>query len=440
MPYPTAEAEVVQLCQELMCIDTTNYGDDSGPGERLAAEYVAERLSEVGIEPQLIEHSPRRTSVVAHWGGDIGAPVLLHGHLDVVPAEAADWQYPPFAAEIVDGTIWGRGAVDMKNFDAMLLAIIRQRQREQRTPQRPYVIAFTADEEAGGAHGAGVLVEHHRELFEGCVAAIGEVGGFSVTARDQRFYLIQAAEKGMAWMRLRAAGAAGHGSLQHPNNAVTRLAAAVARIGQHEWPVQLTAPMEVLLGAIGELVGTAPTPENADELLAEFGPAARMLGATIRHTTNPTILRAGYKTNVVPQQATAEIDGRFLPGFETQFWRELHSLVGPDIEVEPIVHMEPVASEFTGKIPAAINQALLAEDPGAKVVPYLMTGGTDGKYWSRLGMQCFGFVPLQLPPELDFTALFHGVDERLPIDALQFGVRTFDRFLDQLEPAAGEHS
>jgi acetylornithine deacetylase/succinyl-diaminopimelate desuccinylase-like protein len=425
-------AEVAGICSDLIAIDTSNYGDEPGPGERKAAEHVAQLLDEVGIACEVIESEPGRTSLVARWGGDTGEPVLLHGHLDVVPAAAEDWTVPPFAGEVRDGLVWGRGAVDMKDFDAMLLSSVRARARAGAVPARPLVLCFTADEEAGGAKGAGHLARHHRDLIDDCTVAIGEVGGFSTTVRDRRVYLVEAAEKGMAWVRLTARGNAGHGSMRHPDNAVTTLASAVARIGQHEWPVRLTPTMEVLLAAVADLAGTEATPANAETLVEEFGSAARMIAAVIRNSTNPTMLRAGYKTNVVPGTATAWVDGRFLPGYEDEFWATLATLVGPEVEMEREVHLAGIETTYDGPVAAAMTAAILAEDPDAIVAPYLMSGGTDAKYWHDLGMRCFGFTPLRLPADLDFTSLFHGVDERVPVDSLEFGARVFDRFLDLL--------
>jgi acetylornithine deacetylase/succinyl-diaminopimelate desuccinylase-like protein len=425
-------AEVVEICRDLLRIDTTNFGDSSGPGERKAAEHVAGLLDEVGITSELVESEPGRTSLVARWGGTTGEPVLMHGHLDVVPAHAPDWQVDPFSGEIRDGYLWGRGAVDMKDFDAMLLSLVRARARAGAVPSRPLVLCFTADEEAGGAKGAGFLTREHPDLLADCTYAIGEVGGFSATVRGRRVYLIEAAEKGMAWLRLTARGNAGHGSMRHPDNAVTRLAAAVARIGGHEWPVQLTPTMAVLLAAVADIAGTEATPENAESLIEEFGPAARMLGAVIRNTVNPTMLEAGYKVNVVPGEAVAHVDGRFLPGLEDDFRTTLAKLAGEDVEISEIVQMEGVETPYDGPVADAMTASLLEEDPDAVVAPYLMSGGTDGKYWNRLGMRCFGFAPLRLPADLDFTALFHGVDERVPVDALEFGARVLDRFVGKL--------
>jgi acetylornithine deacetylase/succinyl-diaminopimelate desuccinylase-like protein len=427
-------AEVVEICRDLIRIDTTNYGSEDGPGERKAAEHVAGLLEEVGIDARIIETAPGRANVVARWGGVSTSrdALLLHGHLDVVPAAPEDWAVHPFSGEVQDGYVWGRGAVDMKDFDAMLLAVVRERQRSGRVPERPIVLCFTADEEAGGHHGAEVLVRDHPEEFEGCTEAVGEVGGWSTTVRGRRLYLIEAAEKGMAWMRLTARGRAGHGSMINPDNAVTRIAEAVARIGAYEWPVRLTPTMRTLLGTVGALAGTDVTPENARDLVEEFGEATRMLGAVISNTTNPTMLGAGYKVNVVPTEATAHVDGRTLPGYEDEFFRTLAELCGEDVSIDYVSNQEPWETPYDGALVDAMTRSLLAEDPEALVAPYLMSGGTDAKHFRKLGMRSYGFTPLRLPDDLDFTALFHGVDERVPVDALQFGARVMDRFLDEV--------
>ncbi|RYP83629.1 M20/M25/M40 family metallo-hydrolase [Nocardioides guangzhouensis] len=424
-------AEVVELCRELIRIDTSNYGDEEGPGERKAAEYVASLLDEVGIESNLYESEPGRTSLVARWGDGPGEPLLLHGHLDVVPAAAEDWRVDPFSGEIQDGYVWGRGAVDMKDFDAMALSVVRARARAGVPPPRPIVLCFTADEEAGGHKGAEHIVDNHADEIADCTEAVGEVGGFSTTVRGKRIYLVEAAEKGMAWMRLTARGRAGHGSMINHDNAITELAGAVARIGAHEWPVRLTPAMEVLLASVAGIAGTEATPENAEELVSEFESSARMLGAVIRNTANPTMLGAGYKVNVIPTEATAHVDGRFLPGFEDEFFATLAELCGDNVSWEFVSKQQPWDSPYETSLVEAMTQSILAEDPDGIVAPYLMSGGTDAKHFRKLGMSSYGFAPLRLPRDLDFGALFHGVDERVPVDALEFGARVFDRFLSQ---------
>ncbi len=433
---PDSSAEVVDLCRELIRIDTTNYGPDPGPGERVAAEYVAGLLDEVGIAAELVEPEPGRTSLVAHWepkGVDPDlSPLLIHGHLDVVPANAGDWSVPPFAAEVVDDCIWGRGAVDMKDFDAMLLSVVRSRARAGRAPRRPIRIVFTADEEAGGAKGALWMVQNRPDLIEGCSEAIGEVGGFSLSVNDDlRLYLVQTAEKGMAWLNLIADGQAGHGSFRNHDNAVTELAAAVARIGSYEWPHKITDAQRAFLDAVSEAFGIELDPDRAEETLARLGSIARMVGATMSNTANPTMLKAGYKHNVIPGRATAAIDGRFVPGGRDEFYATIADLLGDKVRYEVVGDHPSVETEFAGALVEAMQSCLVAEDPGARAVPYLLSAGTDAKAWNRLGVRCFGFVPLKLPPDLDFVSLFHGVDERVPISSLQFGCRVLDRFLDQ---------
>jgi acetylornithine deacetylase/succinyl-diaminopimelate desuccinylase-like protein len=448
----TAEDEVAGLCSDLIRIDTSNYGDHSGPGERAAAEHVAALLAEVGLEPALLESHPGRASVVTRIAGeDPSRPALLiHGHLDVVPADPADWAVPPFSGEItVDDLagpqVWGRGAVDMKDMDAMVLAVVRQRLREGRRPPRDVVLAFLADEEAGGVFGARWLTDNHPDLFEGVTEAIGEVGGFSATVGGQRLYLVQTAEKGMAWLRLTLRGAAGHGSMLHPGNVVTDLAETVARIGRHEWPTRLTPAAQEFLEAAAEALGIDPgprpgaapapgpgsRPDLPRQVLAKLGPLARMIGATVSNTANPTILNAGYKVNVIPGVATAEVDGRFVPGYGDEFLAEFDSLLGPGVQREFIHHDIAVETGFDGALSDAMTAAILAADPSARVVPYCLSGGTDAKSFSKLGIRCFGFAPLRLPAELDFFGMFHGVDERVPVDALRFGVRVLDDFLDR---------
>ncbi|MEU4410146.1 M20/M25/M40 family metallo-hydrolase [Streptosporangium sp. NPDC023963] len=428
-----AEDEVVGLCRDLIRIDSTNAGDNSGPGERAAAEYVAEKLAEVGLEPKILESDSRRANVIARIAGEDSSrdALLLHGHLDVVPFNADDWTRHPLSGEIADGCVWGRGAVDMKNMDAMILAVVRQRLSEGRRPPRDVVLAFTADEEAGGTYGAQWLADEHKDLFDGCSEAIGEVGGFSVSIDEaRRLYLIEAAEKGIAWMRLTATGRAGHGSMLNAENAVTELAEAVGRIGRYEWPVRMTRTVRTFLEETSRALELELDLDDAEKTVAKLGPLARMIGATLRNTANPTMLEAGYKANVIPQAATAHVDGRFLPGYEDEFFETLDGLLGPNVTREFVYHDIAVETGFDGPLVRAMADALVAEDPGALAVPYTLSGGTDLKAFSRLGIRGFGFAPLRLPADLDFSGMFHGIDERVPVDSLQFGVRVLDRFLD----------
>ncbi|MFN2533655.1 MAG: M20/M25/M40 family metallo-hydrolase [Pseudonocardiaceae bacterium] len=429
-----AEDEVIGLASDLIRIDTTNTGDpDTLVGERAAAEYVAAKLDDVGFEITYLESgAPGRGNVVARLpGADPGrGALLIHGHLDVVPADAAEWSVHPFSGAVQDGYLWGRGAVDMKDMVAMTLAVARRFRRDGVIPPRDLVFAFLADEEAGGLQGSHWLVEHQPEMFEGCTEAVSEVGGFSLTVREgRRLYLIQTAEKGISWMRLRAQARAGHGAVVHEDNAVTALCEAVARLGNHRFPLVMTDSVQEFLTAVGEETGLDFSGDHLEDAVAKLGALARIIGATLRDTANPTMLDAGYKPNVIPSSAQAVVDCRVLPGRQAAFEREVEELLGPDITREWVVHQPPVETTFDGDLVAAMNAAILQEDPGARTVPYMMFGGTDAKAFCKLGMRCFGFSPLQLPPDLDFGSLFHGVDERVPVDGLIFGTRVLDRFL-----------
>ena len=439
-----AGAEAARFAADLIRIDTTNRGGGDGR-ERPAAEYVAARLAEAGVEPVLLESAPGRANVVARVAGrEPGAPALLaHGHLDVVPADPSSWTVPPFAGEIRDGVLWGRGAVDMKNADAVLLAVVSQWARSGVRPRRDVVLAFTADEEDTAEFGAQWLVERHPGLFEGCTEAVGESGAFTFHAGPgQRLYPIASAERGTAWLRLTARGRAGHGAKPNPENAVTRLSAAMARIGTHRWPVRLIPTVQAAVEALAAAAGRPPPqggPDTlppggfgaleAEDLLAYLGPAAALVAGTIRNSANPTMLAAGYKINVIPDQAVGYVDGRVLPGFEEEFRLALDELTGPEVSWEYAHREIPLEAPLGTPLMASMTQALLAEDPGGTIVPYCMSGGTDAKHFARLGMTCYGFTPLVLPEGYDYYAMFHGTDERIPLSALESAVRIMDRFL-----------
>lgn len=426
-----ARDEVVRFTSDLIRIDTTNRGGGDCR-ERPAAEYAAALLAEAGIEPTLLERTSGRTNVVGRIEGtDPGADALLvHGHLDVVPAEAADWSVHPFSGEVRDGVVWGRGAVDMKNMDAMILAVLRGWARQGVRPRRDLVIAFTADEEASAEDGSGFLADRHPRLFEGCTEAIGESGAFTFhDGAGREIYPIAAGERGTGWLKLTARGRAGHGSKVNRENAVTRLAAAVTRIGEHVWPLRLTPTVRAALTELAALYGVDPDLNDVDGLLTKLGPAAALVEATVRNSANPTMLDAGYKVNVIPGDAVAFVDGRYLPGGEEEFRSTLDRLTGPDVDWEfrhrEVALQAPVDAPLYARMRAAVEEFA----PEGHVVPYCMSGGTDAKQFSRLGITGYGFAPLKLPADFDYQALFHGVDERVPVEALHFGVRVLDRFL-----------
>lgn len=422
--------DAIKICQELIQIPSVNYGDGKGD-ERAVAEYIVASLAEVGISAKIYESAPNRCNVVANIeGADTSRPgLVLHGHIDVVPAAADEWQVDPFSGVIKEGAIWGRGAVDMKNMDAMMLAIVRHWARNGIKPPRNIVLVFFADEEAGSTYGSRWMAKEHPEVFAGCNEAISEVGGFSVTlSNGKRLYMIEAAQKGIHWVKMTATGQAGHGSFINNQNAVTAITEAVAKVGNYEWPQTYTSAVKELFTAIADTLGK-PLGEDYREFLVEIPSVARMIAATLQNTANPTMLEAGYKANVIPKEASAVVDGRFLPGHEEALYKTLAEIVGPEIKIETITRDIALEVPFEGPLVEAMKASIMKLDPDAIPVPYLMSGGTDNKALSDLGIVGYGFSPLRLPAELDFMALFHGVDERIPLDSLEFGVKALEDFL-----------
>jgi acetylornithine deacetylase/succinyl-diaminopimelate desuccinylase-like protein len=429
----TAEDEVVQLCSELIRFESVNTGDPDtiGNGEAQAARYIQQKLEEVGYETFYVESVPGRGNVVCRLEGADRArgSLLIHGHVDVVPAQAQEWTVDPFSGAVQDGFVWGRGAVDMKDMLAMMVAVAREFKRSGDVPPRDLIFAFVSDEEAGGTFGAQWLVDFYPELFADATEAISEVGGFSITLDDaRRAYLVAAAEKGVAWAHLTATGRAGHGSMMNDDNAVLRIANAVARLGNHEFPLTMTATVRSFLDKIHELTGLEFPDDDLAGSVAKIGPVSRIIGATLRNTATPTMLKAGYKANVIPSSAEATVDCRVLPGSEEHFREQIAEIVGEGIEIT-WTWQPPLEVPFEGALVEAMKDALVAEDPGSHPVPYMLSGGTDNKAFARLGIAGYGFSPLKLPAELDFSSLFHGVDERVPVEALKFGTRVLQRLL-----------
>ena len=425
--------ETIRICRELIQIPSVNYGDGQGD-EKEVANHVVKLLDEVGIKSRIYESAPGRCNVIARIkGSDSNLPgLVVHGHLDVVPANASDWSVDPFEAEIKDGYIWGRGAVDMKNMNAMIIATVRDWKRTGFVAKRDIVLAFFADEEAGSIFGSHFMVDKHPEVFVGCTEAISEVGGFSVTlGNGKRLYLIETAEKGIHWMRLTAHGRAGHGSLMNQENAVSRISEAVAKIGSHQWPQRYSATVKTFFKKIAHVTGKTYDEKDLRPLLTELGFASRMIGATLQNTANPTMLEAGYKANVIPGSASATIDGRFIPGYEDELNETIKMLVGPEIVIETITRDKALEVSFETDLVEQMCLSLIKHDPDAIPVPYVMSGGTDNKALADLGIIGYGFSPLKLPADFDFMAMFHGVDERVPIEGLAFGVHVLKDFLER---------
>jgi acetylornithine deacetylase/succinyl-diaminopimelate desuccinylase-like protein len=424
--------ETAGIAQDLIRFDTTNYGEGRSKGETEAAEYLGALLENLGLKTTYVDAADRRTSVIARVpGSDPGLPALvIHGHTDVVPADPANWSVDPFAGEIRDGMLWGRGAVDMKNMDAMMIGALTDILDAGRQPHRELIIAFFSDEENGGVFGSHYLVDNRPELFEGATEAISEVGGYSIHLGGTRAYLLQTGEKALIWIKLVARGTAAHGSRVIHNNAITKLAEAVATIGRHNWPVHLTATTEQLVAELARIMKSDVAKVGPDEIVLSTGTAAGFIQASLRTTSNPTLLEGGYKHNVIPDTASALIDIRCLAGEEDAVLAEVAELVGDDIEIVVMHRDVGLDNRFEGPLVDAMIGALQNEDPGVPVLPYLLSGGTDNKALSKLGITGYGFAPLKLPAELDFPAMFHGVDERVPLDALVFGRRVLANLLE----------
>jgi acetylornithine deacetylase/succinyl-diaminopimelate desuccinylase-like protein len=430
-PVPGLGDEAVSICQALLRFDTTN-----PPGrEQAAAEYLARQLAEVGYQPQLLCAAPERTNLVVRWPGTGAArPLLLTAHLDVVEARGERWRYPPFSGAIAEGCLWGRGAIDMKHMAAMCTAVMRRLARDRARLDRDVIFAAVADEEAGCDLGSRWLVENHGELVA-AEYALGEVGGFSMHVGRHTFYPVQVAEKGICWVRARTRGEPGHGSMPRPDSAVVRLAAAVARLGARRLPSHDNPHLSDFLRAVlarqpalvRPLASALLHPRLLPGLLERLPDASlrRSLLALTGNTATPTVLRAGSKINVIADSAEVEIDGRLLPGqSEGDFLRELAAVLGPDIELEvirssPAVVTEPVSSPLY----QAIERQIRRREPEATVVPYMIPGFTDAKYFSQTGARWYGFAPVKLErgSGLRFADMFHGENERIPLDGLRWG-------------------
>ncbi|MCK6080001.1 M20/M25/M40 family metallo-hydrolase [Microbacterium sp. EYE_5] len=432
------EKETLDFVRDLIRIDSVNTGvaETIGDGETRAARYVQERLADAGIEAELVEPRPGRASVVARIRGrePAAGALLVHAHLDVVPVDETDWTRPPFGAEIHDGFLYGRGAVDMKDYAGMLLAVARHYAREGIVPRRDLVFAFLADEESGGVWGAGWIVEHRPDLLAGVTEALSEVGGFSVPlsgrpGHDRRAYLVATSEKGVSWATLVARGEASHGSRPRDDNTVVRLARAVAAVGAHRFPVVRTPALQRFFDVFGAARGLAFTDETLAEDVESLGFVAGLVGASTRNTATPTVLAAGEKTNVIPAEASARLDLRIVPGGDDDLRRTVRAIAGDDVDVDFGRWWSATEAPIDAPLLGVIQRAVGEDDPDGVVVPYLLPASTDNKHFARLGIAGYGFVPLRVPLDFDVFAQFHAADERVPVDALAFGARVTERIL-----------
>ena len=424
-----------RLCQQLLRIDTTN-----PPGNELAAaQLLAEELLAAGLSPTVLESAPGRGNVIARIRGTgEKPPLLLTAHLDVVEADPSRWEHPPFCGEVHEGCLWGRGAIDMKNMAAMSVAIITRLQREGIKPKRDLIFAGVADEEAGCRYGSLWLCENHTDLVRS-EFAIGEGGGFNIQVAGRSFFTVQVAEKGVCWVRARATGEPGHGSMPREDSAVIQLSEAISRLGRRGLPRHASRSVEDFIGALASHLPLALRPLIRMLASPTVGPRAlqllpdpsvrRAFKALLGNTASPTVVRAGNKTNVIPGVAEAEIDGRILPGqTEADFLRELREVLGTHIDLEVIHSLPPVVtSPRESSLYTDIHEVMADRAPDSPLVPFILQGFTDAKAFTSIGAKWYGFAPVKLPPTLRFADMFHGHNERIPVDGLAWGTETLMR-------------
>ena len=406
-PWEKFEQETLENLRALVICDTTN-----PPGnEKIATDFIARALTREGIDSTIVEAAPTRSNLIARIAGhdSAKAPLMLSSHTDVVPVEATRWTRQPFGAEVADGCVWGRGAIDMKSKCAMDLGIAMALKRVNANLERDLILAAVADEEAGSELGAKFLVENHPELVRAGFV-LNETGGFTLYMGERRFYPIQVAEKGFVTVRMTVTAAPGHGSMPRADTAIAWIADLISRITRTPMRRRLTPLMRETLAELGI------SPEKAPPL---FGPM-------MANTVTPTILRAGYKDNVIPGEASVILDGRTLPGEdERSFMRELREVVGPEPALEVIKSAPPAEASPDTPLFRLIKSRTEAADPGARAIPWMLPGATDSKFYAQLGSICYGFAPVRLDPKMPFGSLYHGNDERMPIAGFLWGLRLY---------------
>jgi acetylornithine deacetylase/succinyl-diaminopimelate desuccinylase-like protein len=431
-----ASRDNVELLQRLIQFDTTN-----PPGHTSECiSYVAELLTEAGIGTKILAKSPESPNLVARLSGQGNAPpLLLYGHVDVVTTENQQWSHPPFEGKVVDGFVWGRGALDMKGGVAMMLAAFLRAKAEGLALPGDVVLAIVSDEETLGDLGARFLVEQHPALFEGIRYAIGEFGGFTLYVGKRRFYPIQVAEKQVCWMKATVRGPGGHGSMPVHGGAMARLAELLSKIDRHRLPVHVTPAARLMFetmasslgGVSGLLLGQLLNPRLANGVLRLFGERGRLFDPLLHNTVSATILHAGEKVNVIPSVVSVELDGRLLPGYQAEdMIRELRQIVGRDVELE-VIRSDPGPAEPDMGLFETLAQILREADPEGVPVPLLLSATSDGRIFSQLGIQTYGFLPMQLPDDLSFARTIHGADERIPVEAMAFGTNAIYKVLQR---------
>jgi acetylornithine deacetylase/succinyl-diaminopimelate desuccinylase-like protein len=434
---PAIYQRPVDLLQSLIRFDTTN-----PPGnESECISFINGVLMNAGIETKILAKSPERPNLIARLPGQgNAAPLLLYGHVDVVTTEKQQWQHPPFAGKLIDGYVWGRGALDMKGGIAMMVAAFLRAKAENMKPAGDIVLTILSDEEAGGDFGAKFLVENHPEEFAGIHYAIGEFGGFTFSVGKCRFYPIQVAEKQICWLRVTLRGPGGHGSIPVRGGAMARLSRFLQQLDARRLPVHVTKPARLMFetmaaalgGTSGLLIGQLLNPGLTDGILSLLGERGRLFDPLLHNTVSPTILQGSDKINVIPSEVTVELDGRLLPGFAPgDLVSELQKIVEAETEFETLRY-DPGPGEPDMGMFNSLANILKEADPNGVPVPMLLSGVTDGRFFSRLGIQTYGFLPMQLPKEFNFSQTIHSADERIPADAIEFGANAIYRALQRV--------
>ncbi|MCD4802613.1 MAG: M20/M25/M40 family metallo-hydrolase [Anaerolineales bacterium] len=423
-----------ELLQRLIQFDTTN-----PPGnEAECINFIKSLLTEAGIETTILGQTPERPNLIAKLPGQGSAsPLLLYGHVDVVTTENQQWQHPPFEGKVVDGFVWGRGALDMKGGVAMMLAAFLRAKYEDLKLPGDVILAIVSDEEAGGDFGSKYLVENHPDLFEGIRYAIGEFGGFTFYVGKQRFYPVMIAEKQICWIKATMRGPGGHGSLPVQDGAMAALSRLLERLDRHRLPVHVTPVarlmIETITSAIGGLKGLIlnqlTNPLLTDRVINILGENGHIFNSILHNTVSPTILQGSTKINVIPSEVTVELDGRLLPGYHPDdMIAELHQIVGDDIEIEVVLH-DPGPTEPDMGLFDLLAGILRQADPDGIPLPFLLSGCTDARFFSQLGIQTYGFLPMTLPEDFNFSQTIHAADERIPVEAIDFGANAIYELL-----------
>lgn len=418
-----------ELLQRLVRFNTTN-----PPGDEAACiAYINKLLTEAGFSTTILAADPARPNLIARLQGQgNAAPLLLQGHVDVVTTEKQVWQHPPFAGDIVDDYVWGRGTLDMKGGVAMMIAAFMRAGTETESLPGDVILAVLSDEEAGGDYGAKYLVENHADIFKGTRYALGEFGGYTAHIAGKKFYPIQVLEKQVCWMKGIVRGPSGHGSLPMHGGTTAKLAQMLQQLDRHRLPVHITpiprqmveAMSAVLPDPIASPLRQLLDPAQTDQVLDRLGPLSQTLDPILHNTVNVTIIQGGNKINVIPSEIVVEMDGRLLPGYTPDdMMKELRSMLGDEVELE-LVRYDEGRSQADMGLYDTLATILCEVDPEGIPVPLLMPGVTDGRFFSRLGIQTYGFLPMNLPPDFNFLQTIHAADECIPVEAMEFGARS----------------